>query len=121
MLVLLFFCLYINDLQLHLPPGTLHLLNADDLQAYIQVLPEIALPAIETLTLVACTISDWNHKKTKAIFFSILAFVENLNYVDLEFDIGKGIKIPFSEEVKSLVKYMENKLNFFSQLCVNLL
>ena len=106
----LFFYLYMNDLKLHLPPGTLHLLYADNLQAYIQVPPEDALPAIDTLTLIASKISDWadsvslylNHKKTKAIFFSTPAFVEDLNHLDLEIDIGKGIKIPFTEEVKSL-------------------
>ena len=82
----LFICLYINDLKLHLPLGTLHLLYANNLQAYIQIPPEDALLAIDTLTRIACKISDWSdsvslcldHKKTKAIFLSAPTFVEKL-------------------------------------------
>ena len=120
----LLFCIYINDLGLHLPQGVLHLLYADDLQVYIQVPPEDALLAVDTLTHIASKVSDWadsaslylNHKKTMAIYFSTSTFVDRINKLNLEIEVGKGVRIPFSEEVKSLGVMLDNKLTWSSQI-----
>ena len=57
-----------------------------------------------------------NHKKTKAIFFSTSTFVDRINRLNLEVELGKGIRVPFSEKVKSLGVMLERKLTWDSQI-----
>ena len=107
----LLFCLYINDIKSHLPTGVFHLFYANDLQVYLQVFPEDTSDTINKLILVARKISDWtdsvsfhlNHKKTKAIYFDRSTFENGLHGANLSgINIGGGVVIQFSEEVKSL-------------------
>ena len=58
----LLFCLYINDLQSHLPMGVFHLPYADDLQVFIQAPPEGVNAAIATLKLIADKVSIWANR-----------------------------------------------------------
>ena len=120
----LLFCLYINDLQIHLPTGVFHLLYADDLQVYIQAPPEEINASMTKLNLISSKVSSWatdislrlNHKKTKAIYFTTSTFAERLNSLNLQVDMGEGIKISFSEVVKSLGVLLDNKLSWTSQI-----
>ena len=118
------FCLYINNLKIHLPDYAYHLLYAGDLQVYTQAPPEEITNAITTLNLIANKVSNWadsvslrlNHKKTIAIYFSTTGFIERVNALNLVVDVGEGIKIPFSENVNSVAVLLDNKLSWNSQV-----
>ena len=118
------FCLYKNDLKLHLTEGVFYLLNADDLQVYVQIFLEKVSFGIEMLSMVSKNISNWaenimlrlNQKKTKAIFYGMSPFVNRLNLLDLEIEVGDNIMIPIEKEVKSIGVILDNKLLWYTQI-----
>ena len=121
----LLFCLYINDVKLHLPNNVHHILYADDLQVYCQVSPDKISEAIDLLSKTARNVSDWakdiclrlNQGKTKAIYFGTSTFVNRLNRLNLPgIDLGNGIITPFVEEVTSLGVILDSRLNWDSHI-----
>ena len=87
-----FFCLYINDLHLHLrDPNVFCNLYADDLQIYIQIPLDRVMEGIVSLYAAAQRVSAWasknclrlNASKTRGIIFGTNHAVKNIKSMNL--------------------------------------
>ena len=122
----LLFCIYMNDLRLHLDDRVLRLPYADDLQIYVQVPVDQIQKVIALLTDAAHKVSTWaelnipslNFKKTKAIAFGtshIIRKFKNLGILDNVVN-GKGDTVLFVDEVLSLGVILDDTLSWKQQV-----
>ena len=101
----LLFCLYINDLKLHVRvEGLRYILYTDDLQIYLQVPADQVVKDIDGLSLAARQVADWvkgaslhvNASKTKAMYFGSQYTVKMLKELCLRgVDIGERALVAF--------------------------